>query len=337
MKKNLLAAAAVAAMSTGALAQSNVTLYGELDAGVGQRYTMEDTGVISNYDGTSRWGLRGSEDLGNGLKASFQFESGAIDLTNGNIGGNGGFNRQAWVGVSGGFGNILVGRTTTPQNRLLGTFDLNGTADGSSALKALGLEANGNLGGSRQNAQIQYATPKLGGFEARIAYGFEDQRKSFNSTTGVWANDKDFVQAAASYKVGGLTVGAAVQGKLSSAANQRTGYAAGIKYDFKALEVSGYYTRDETKDFSTSTSGGEGFGLGVAVPFGALTVGVQAAYLDHENNAVDGATAYEVFGDYQFSKRTSVYLNVGQVNDEAQLRGGFADDVTWGFGLVHKF
>lgn len=336
MKNIFVAATAATVLVSGAFAQSNVTLYGELDAGVGQRYSREDVGVITNYDGTSRWGLRGAEDLGNGLKANFNFESGAISLADGSVGGNGGFNRQAWVGLSGGFGALHLGRTTTPQNRLLGTFDLNGTADGSSALKTLNLGANDNLGGSRQNAQIQYATPKLGGFEARIAYGFEDDRKVVNADGSV-SNDKHFIQAAAVYKAGGLTIGGAVQSKLSSAANQRTGYALGAKYDFKTFVVSGYYTRDETKDTNTSRSGGDGFGLGVAAPIGAFKVGLQAAYLTHDNDAVDGATAFELFGDYNFSKRTRAYINFGSINDEGKTLRGYAEDYTFGIGLVHLF
>lgn len=334
MKKTMIAAVAatLATLSAGALAQ-NVTLYGELDAGVGQRYTSEDAGVVTNYDGTSRWGVRGSEDLGNGLKANFQLESGAISLADGSIGGNGGFNRQAWVGVSGGFGSLMLGRTTTAQNRIMGTFDLNDTADGSSALKYVGLAANGSLGGSRQNSQIQYGTPKLGGFEARLSYVFKDDRGG--------SPNKDFLQVAASYKASGLTVGAAVQSKLSSAAGNRTGYALGAKYDFKSFIISGLYTQRETK------AGGKGFGLGAAVPFGNFTVGVQAARLtDSSNNAYEDATTFELFADYALSKRTRVYANFGSLNDEAELLNGStvngvrvrsAEDKTFAIGLVHKF
>ncbi len=56
----------------------------------------------------------------------------------------------------------------------MGTFDLNGTADGSSAMKVLGIAANGTFMSSRQSNQVQYATPKLGGFQARVAYGFSE-------------------------------------------------------------------------------------------------------------------------------------------------------------------
>lgn len=333
MKKLLVAAAALSALVGGASAQSNVVLYGELDAGVGQRYTMKDTGVISNYAGTSRWGVRGTEDLGNGLKANFNFESGAIDLGNGAVGGNGGFNRQAWVGVSGGFGSVMLGRTTTPQNRIMGGFDLNDTADGSSALKHVGLAANGSFGGSRQNSQIQYATPNFGGFEARLAYVFKDDRGG--------SPNKNFIQLAGSYKISDLTLGAAVQSKLSSLDGNRTGYALGAKYDFKAVVISGLYTQRETK------AGGKGFGLGAAVPIDNFTVGVQAARLTNSTNlSYKKATAYELFANYKLSKRTRVYAAYGNLNDHAQLLNGTtkdgvrlptAKDNTYGIGILHKF
>lgn len=333
MKKLLVAAAALSALVGGASAQSNVVLYGELDAGVGQRYTMNKTGFISNYTGTSRWGLRGSEDLGNGLKANFNFESGTIDLGSGSVGGNGSFNRQAWVGLSGGFGSLMMGRTTTPQNRIMGTFDLNDTADGSSALKYVGLAANGSFAGSRQNSQFQYATPNFGGFEARVAYVFKDDRGG--------APNKNFIQVAGRYTGGGLTVGAAIQSKLSSVEGNRTGYALGAKYDFKVAVVSALYTQRETK------VGGKGFGLGVAVPLDNFTVGVQAARLTNSTNAsYKKATAYEVFGNYKLSKRTRVYAAYGNLNDKAQLLNGTtvdgvrmrtAKDNTFGIGILHKF
>src|SRR5215469_4246595 len=103
MKKSLLAGVIVSAIAVPAAAQSSVTLYGVLDegldftnnAGGSKAYSMQ-----SGYVQGSRWGLKGAEDLGAGLKAVFQLENG-YNLSNGAL-GQGGlmFGRQAYVGVT---------------------------------------------------------------------------------------------------------------------------------------------------------------------------------------------------------------------------------------------
>lgn len=317
-------------------AQSNVVLYGELDAGLGQRYTMNDVGFISSYTGVSRWGLRGAEDLGGGLKADFNFESGVIDLGSGAVAGNGGFNRQAWVGLSGQLGALSMGRMSTPEARNIAIFDLNDSAEGSSALRNLGLAANGSLGGSsRQNNQFQYATPKFGGFDARVGYVFKNDRGG--------SPNKDFLQVSGRYSVGDFMLGAAVQSKLSSLQGNRTGYTLAAKYDFKVAVLSGLYKRRETE------LAGQGFGLGVAVPLGSFTVGLQGARLSKSANpSYEKATAYELFGNYKLSSRTRMYAAYGRMNDSGRLLNGTTNTSTseriptpegrtFGIGVLHKF
>src|SRR5665647_703578 len=116
MKKSLVALAALAVVGA-ASAQSSVTLYGYGDMGIGQSVqsvahaitgTSEETQFNPSLAdvGGVRIGMRGSEDLGGGLKANFQLESNAYDEN-----GNGsGFNRATWFGISGGFGAVQLGR-----------------------------------------------------------------------------------------------------------------------------------------------------------------------------------------------------------------------------------
>lgn len=331
--KNRLITLACGLLSAGASAQSSAVLYGELDAGIGQRYRQGQAGLVTNFDGMSRWGLRGTEDLGGGLAASFQLESGSINLTDGSINGGGGMNRQSWVGLSGAFGSVMFGRTTTPQNRIMGVFDLNDTADGSSALLHTGLAANSSFGGSRQNSQIQYALPAHGALHARVAYVFKSDRGG--------SPNKAFVQGAARYRAGALTTGAVVQGRMSQADGHRTGYALGAQVDLRRVLLSALYTRRETE------AGGQGWGLGVAVPLGQLTLGAQAARLHGSANALHrGATALELFADYALSKRTRLYANVGSLNGQARWLNGMTVDGTrvqapnkqaFALGLVHRF
>lgn len=309
-------------------AQSSVTLYGELDAGLGRRYATvaSDWGFQSNFQDSSHWGIRGKEDLGGGLALQFNFQSGALDLENGEVRG-GGFSRQSWLGLSGGFGSVMLGRTTTPQSRVMGQFDLNGNTD-ASALKALGLSASSAFMGSRRSGQVQYATPVLGGFQARVAYARREDGR---------VHEKDFMQAAVQFKTGGLSVGAALQPRVyrpgqADYPDHRTGYAVGARYDFGALVASAIYVRDESKKT------GQGLGLGMAVPAGAFTVGAQAArIMGSTQPAWEGAAALELFANYRLSKRTHLYADYGRVNARAQQGRGFVRRDSVGLGLFHEF
>lgn len=123
MKHSKLAALSVLAMAAGAAcAQSSVTLYGVLDTGVERISNIGAAGSsMTRMPGQSggylpsRWGVRGSEDLGDGLKANFVLESGvSIDKgTNNTNQGGRLFGRSAWVGLSGGWGNLSLGRQYT--------------------------------------------------------------------------------------------------------------------------------------------------------------------------------------------------------------------------------
>lgn len=133
MKHSTLAPAILAALSLNnlACAQTSVQLYGRVDAGVEfVNHADSDGGtavrVVSGGKNTSRWGLKGSEDLGRGLKAVFNLE-GAIEM---DTGGSDGplFKRQAWAGLEGGFGRVLIGRSFTTTYDLLIKFDPMGFA-----------------------------------------------------------------------------------------------------------------------------------------------------------------------------------------------------------------
>ncbi|MGF6241444.1 MULTISPECIES: porin [Paraburkholderia] len=113
MKKSLLALAALGAFAGVAHAQSSVTLYGIVDEGFnintnagGKHLYNLSSGVLQG----SRWGLRGTEDLGGGLKAIFVLENG-FDVNTGKLGQGGlEFGRQAYVGLSSNYGSITLGR-----------------------------------------------------------------------------------------------------------------------------------------------------------------------------------------------------------------------------------
>lgn len=331
MNKSLIALAVLSSVACIASAQSNVTLYGRLDAGLGKAFGGQ-LQMIGNYKETSMWGVRGQEDLGDGMKASFNFEQG-INIEDGALtgGATGAWNRAAWLALGGGFGEFAMGRMTTAQNRTMGTFDLNGTANNTSALKNLGLDADGSLGGNRANSQFMYTSPNLSGFQARASMILKEDKGAAPAAPAIDTRKSSY-QLAASYKNGPLSLGAVVQSKLAVGASNRTGFALGARYDFQSFLVSALYTQDESRNT------GKGFGLGVAVPMGAWVVGAQLARVtDNPNPAREDATAYELFANYSLSKRTMLYAGYGGLNSAGKVVKGTTGSNTFGLGLVHKF
>ncbi|NPT61874.1 porin, partial [Paraburkholderia elongata] len=135
MKKKILAAALLGVLANTAHAQSSVTLYGLIDVGItytnsqltshgGHSNVQETSGAV---DG-SRWGLRGAEDLGGGLKAIFTLENG-FNVNNGTFGQGGReFGRQAFVGLSStDYGTVTFGRQYSSMVDYVGPLALTGT------------------------------------------------------------------------------------------------------------------------------------------------------------------------------------------------------------------
>jgi predicted porin len=168
MKKTLIALAAVAATGA-AFAQSSVTLYGVADASIVKTTDVDtkfsSSGTMNN--GTSRWGVRGTEDLGGGLKAGFNFEAG-LSLADGSVNQSGGnyFSRAAYMNLMGGFGEVRLGRTLNPSFFAAAAWELTGTANYS----AVTSQFVSVLGGIRNSNQIAYTTPNFGGVTATVGY-----------------------------------------------------------------------------------------------------------------------------------------------------------------------
>jgi len=181
MKKSLIALAVLGSVAGMAQAQSSVTLYGLADIWVGST-KAEINGVgssVTKVDGsglaTSRFGLKGSEDLGGGLKANFQLEQGFnIDTgTAGNSTGTAGsqaFDRQAWVGVSGGFGEVQVGKTWSSYDDIRSSANDNFNANVAASFNTwVGYT-------DRPVNSIKYISPTVGGFSGSVTYGLGEDK-----------------------------------------------------------------------------------------------------------------------------------------------------------------
>lgn len=368
MKKNLIALA-VLAVSGVASAQSSVTLYGIADIWIGStkatlsspgfsesvRQTKIDSGGVSS----SRWGLKGSEDLGGGLKANFVLEQG-FNLDNGSQASTGlAFSRQATVGLSSGFGEVLLGKAFTSYDDIRGTaentFDANISA---TKLAWIGYNAN-------PSNTIKYVSPSFSGFSGGLSYALgEDKGLSLNNNNKAsnvmalnvqYANGPVFVgYAHQTEKSGPKTELGALAGanSLLVAAGQNalvpldgskvTYNLLTGSYDLGVAKVlASYNAVKATQPGTAGSAKANEYQVGVEVPL-ASNLALGAGYAQSKVK-VDGTSALKSAGYsaalvYSLSKRTALYaaLNQTKVNDSLGL-GLEAKNSIYGLGVKHAF
>ena len=350
MKKSLIALAALAAVGA-ASAQSSVTLYGVIDTNYGWGRTTTKDGSLttkvtttglnpagSNMSG-SRWGLKGQEDLGNGLSAVFNVEAG-FNSANGRTGagydrntdevwGNG-FNRRAVVGLKGGFGQVLLGRDYTPLDELLGgngfqAIDLSTyntdplTGSDLYTGRANGIHYSGNFSGVGVKAFASY-----------------DREKVSNDLLGTTSDTRgEGYGLNLTYGNGPFAIGGGVQQfkdkVLLTPAVKNTEYAVAASYDFTVAKVFGHYAANDLDGVDTAQQ----YSVGVAVPFGAATLGAQYAY-----NKQGDFKGHDVVlqGTYALSKRTDLYARAGRYNSwEFKAADQSVKSDVVAVGIRHRF
>ena len=321
MKKSLIALAALAA--TASFAQSSVTLYGQFDAGVyslnkangtDSRVVYGDGATFSNV-----WGMRGSEDLGGGLKANFNLES-DIQTNNGGTNQNGLFRRQANVSVGGGFGEVKVGITTNP---LIATNGLLMPVSGNSVSTATS-SAMGYADFYTKNA-VTYTSPSLSGLTAQLQYGFSNNIES--------AGDGSVTAGSLAYVNGPLAIRYAFQDRKEAAINAANSGAnassstaiakakksqvLGARYDMGALSFGLAYLENKTAaNLGDPLAKVTGYQAGVGYTTGAWLLG--ATYTKSENSSLTNLQAR-----YALSKRTSLIAQAGFADNSADNKVNF--------------
>ena len=276
MKKSLLAVAVAAALPTFAQAQSSVTLFGLLDASV--EYSDDQSnatvagGVVTNGQSGlrvkngvaygSRFGVRGSEDLGGGLRAIFTLEH-RLDIDTGDTSGGAGvlagnqkfWNGQAWVGLSGGWGQLTAGRQYTPIFWMLipADFSSYGYYNNWAAVTGSNVGAAGTLitqGPIRLDNSLAYRSPTFGGLTVYATYAFGENLQNAGLPTGKDAvGTGDVWGLAAGWQLGGLYLGAgyhSIDSKSVSATVNPVAFkdvlAATASYKFANFGLSLGYT-----------------------------------------------------------------------------------------------
>ncbi len=179
MNKKLVALAVAGALGAPLAAQAqtaNVTMYGSIRAGLISTKTDGVSRVNSIDNNSSRWGVRGTESLGGGLNALFQYEAG---ITTDNVGGQTLSTREAWVGLNGGFGEVKLGAGLTPYDDVMG-LNHNGYIGQLNNINAVYIgngfvnynTCSGVAFDARYGNSISYSTPKLGPVTVRTQYAF---------------------------------------------------------------------------------------------------------------------------------------------------------------------
>ena len=345
MKKNLIALAVLAASGV-ASAQSSVTLYGLVDAYVGtsrvklstpglattsNRQTVVDSGGFN----TSRFGLKGSEDLGGGLKANFVLEAGfdistgaANNYTNPYTGATSSaiFGRQSWVGLSGGFGEVRLGKMWTPYDEVKGlgaaAFDANIFAP------AAGVWVSNNYQ-DRPGNSIYYATPSFSGFSAAALYSLGENKTATQSAGKIASFNVQYaggpIAAALAYQT--EKEGGALSANATAKFTQLNG-----SYDFGPAKLLAAY--GNVKDGSDKA---KEFQVGVDVPLGAATIsgGVARSKITLGAGGEVKSTGVGLAAKYDLSKRTFLYTGLQMAKNELGLSETKTD--TFAVGVQHKF
>lgn len=340
MKRTMASMAVLACMALAhdVHAQSSVTLYGVIDEGFDYTNNVNGSKVYelqSGYVQGSRWGLKGSEDLGGGLKAIFQLENG-FDVNSGKLGQGGlGFGRQAYVGISDQrFGTVTLGRQYDSLVDYLAQTTANGNWAGYLFSHPYDNDNTDNT--FRVNNTIKYASPSIDGFQAGGTYSFS------NDTN--FANNRQY-SVGMQYQTGGLlfaaaylrannpsaTAGGAINngGDENFVGKSLQIFGAGVNYTFGGATAGFAYTNTYVSDPLSS-----GY-VGAITPPGGATlsslrfnnfevnakyqftpaffVGAAYTFTRADFNATSGNVHPEyhsvgLMADYNLSKRTDVYV-----------------------------
>lgn len=312
--KKFAALALLATAAAAANAQSSVTLFGVLDMAA-RSVKNGDNSVKSLASGgvnTSRLGFRGSEDLGDGLRAGFWLESGLTPDNGGNSDTTRFFNRRSTLSLSGSYGELRLGRDFSPSYTGFLDFDTfgdNGVAAGSKFFNRFSTTVDTN---TRADNQVQYFLPAgLGG-----VYG------SASVAAGEATSGKKYAGGRLGYATGPVNVSLAyAQTTVTPLVAGEDKYkvaTVGASYDLGLVKFNGYYSQNK---FAAQKVVSYNLGASVPMGLGVLKAGytkVDAQGTNPAGSSIDGDDANQIAVGYLYnlSKRTAVYGTVARVNNK---------------------
>jgi len=330
MKKSLIALAVLAA-SGAAMAQSSVTLSGNVNLGVVKN--KGESAKIDTVGGSSNLAFSGTEDLGGGLKATFKLvhrfqpESGDLDGSTPQAAAHRPFwQSESTVGLAGNFGAVKIGRSLTAFRGPSGASDpWGGWTVGSVDVLATGYStdpADGRNGaGAARTDAITYASPSFGGFSGAVSLGLKNSVSDGVATTQA----KNLGSLWLSYANGPIMVGGGVE------QNRADDDIAAIigSYDFGIAKLMAGYAQVDT--LAVAGEKGKNWNLGVAAPFGQFTFKAGYGSSEAEGTTVE-TKKFGIGGEYALSKRTYLYTTFGRSKTDGQT-----GKTNFDIGMNHAF
>jgi predicted porin len=365
MKRNKILAAAIVATLTSPLQAiadtANVNVYGKFDLS----YDLVNTGTATNgtagttvgrvSSNTSRIGLKGSEDIGDGLSAIWQVESQLYvgDATVATLG-----TRNTYAGFKGdSFGTVLAGRHDTPyrlSTRRLDVFP-DGVADNRSIFGGVAGTSAATAFDGRQNQVVVYISPKIGGLTGAIGYvnlnpsltvGTVGAASTTSKQTALslagWYDANGFYGSAA-YEVHNLAVTAGTAGTAAAAS------ATAVTVSEKATRMGFGYTQDLFNVNAAYEKTSDDYGVANANKYGHSAIYVSGKFNLSDSNAIKaaltkqgnvggvantGVSQYSLGFDHNFSKRTTVYALYSKIRNGSAASYGLSSNGTAGASSI---
>ena len=307
-----------AALVLAGVAQAEVSLYGLVDLSYGKNEFLEPGKKADFHSGgdsdssqgnsVTKLGVRVSNEVAPGIKMNANFETAGI-TSDGSVGtaGTPFFNRQAWAGVSGAFGEVRLGKQDSVAFQTLIGFDFNGFSNGASAFAYTGVA--GYLGaGGRQDRSLQYISPALG--DVKVQLGFQPE----GNVVGAKSN----YGLGVSYAKGPLAAAVAFETKRTVTGEDAVGVSA--SYDFTVVKIMASYA-----DRGLNQTG---VGLGVVAPVAGFNVGA-----NYGRNSDTKNSALELFVNREIFKSTVAYVDVGRITVDATN----TTSTNYAVGMIYAF
>lgn len=354
MSKKIIGAVLCSTLAGSALAEGGVTISGNVDSCL-SHYTFPGKSreeVRSGCDAPSRLFFKGSEDLGNGLKAIFALQYHLAIDDNSGVGTAGPQAREQWVGLQGGFGTAIAGRLQglgsgtifIPNMIGIGGGALSPLAALSVATQTKAISGTADILGNtdvRYNNAISYSSPSMKGFQVSALYSFAGA-----SSTAVTTESSDggkVWELGANYKQGPFRIGyvhsqssdarravGAPQGHFYSDGYVQKSDVIGGGYNFGFVDLKGHVQIHKDHGSLGQTMDVRIYALGASVPVtkaGTIHIGL-AKRIDNLNSDAD-ALAYSLGYKYALSKRTALYANYLKLNNDTNATGGLFGGPTY--------